>query len=335
MIEIIETRPGDINFHLFENFPNQIYTADNLRFRAPQTITNRFLQSCYVLMDDNQLMACAALYNNPYLTYQDKKTCTVGNYESINNKNIAMKLFSHLSSEAKKTGAGYLIGPMNGSTWDSYRMSIHHNHPNFFLEPWHHLYYNDHFLNAGFKIIGKYFSSIDTTIKYDNEQVIARENELKNEGVTFRSIDLTEYKKELEKIFEFNTIAFRTNFLYTPLDKEEFIKKYTETKKIIDPDFVVLAEDKNKELIGYFFCIDDLLNTKEKSLIIKTIARHPDKKWKGLGHVIGNIIYRKAAEKKYTSVIHAFMFEQGTSTVISENYFGNIYKNYVLYGKPI
>ena len=335
MIKIIQTKSGDGNFHLFENFPKEIYPADSIRFKLSDTINIKYLHVCFVLINDNKVCARAALYNNPHVNYQGKKTWCIGNYESVNDENISTKLIKYLSSEAKENGAEFLIGPMNGSTWDSYRFCVNHNQPNFFLEPYHHLYYNDHFFNAGFKIIAKYFSSIDTSLKYDNADVITREKELKNSGVTFRNIRLDEYEKELEKLFEFNAIAFKTNFLYTPLNKVEFIKKYAETKKMIDPDFVILAEDRNKNLIGYFFCINDVFNKKEKSLIIKTIARHPDKKWTGLGHVIGNMIYRKAVEKKYTSVIHAFMYEQGTSTTISKKFFGDIYKNYVLYGKEI
>lgn len=335
MIEIIQTAPGDKIFHLFEDLPNEIYPADSVRFKHSETISGQFLQSCFILISENKVQARASLYNNPYLSYQNKKTFCIGNYESVNTENISYQFISYFFAEAKKNGAEYLIGPMNGSTWDNYRFSIHHNYPNFFLEPYHHLYYNDHFLHAGFTVIAKYFSSIDTSLKYDNPDVIARENELKNSGVTFRNICLTEYKTELERLYEFNSIAFKKNFLYSPLGKDEFFKKYANTKNVIDPDFVILAEDENKKLIGYFFCQHDFLNIKEKSLIIKTIARHPDKKWSGLGHVIGNMIYRKAVEKKYKSVIHAFMYEDGTSTTISKYFSGNIYKDYVLFGKEI
>ncbi len=335
MIEIKQTTPGDYNFHLFENFPTEIYSADSIRFKVPETITRQYLHACFILMNDNKVCARAVLYDNPHLNYQNKKTFCIGNYESVTNENISSELFSQLILEAKKSGAAFLIGPMNGSTWDNYRYSAHHNHPNFFPEPYHHLYYNNHFLNAGFTIIAKYFSSIDTTLQFNDKDIIAREMELKNAGVTFRNINLNKYENELEKLFEFNSAAFKTNFLYTPLDKEEFINKYAETKNIIDPDFFILAEDENNKLLGYFFCINDFFNTQQKSLVIKTIARHPDKRWKGLGHVIGNMIYRKAVEKKYASVIHAFMNEQGTSTTISKNFYGDIYKNYVLYGKEI
>lgn len=334
MIGTIQTQPGDANFHLFENLPADLYPADSDRFKMPETINTRFLHTCFVALNENKVFARAALYNNPNLTWQGKKAFCMGNYESTD-EGISSHLFSHLISEAKNNGAEFLIGPMNGSTWDNYRFSTHHSHPNFFLEPYHHLYYNDHFSNAGFTVIAKYYSSIDRVLKYDNENVLTREKQFMDEGITFRNIDLIHYEAELEKLFAFNSIAFKKNFLYTPIDKEDFIRKYGETKRLINSDFAILAEDRNKELVGYFFCIDDKLNTKERSLIIKTIARHPGKMYSGLGHVIGNMIYRKAAEQNYKSVIHAFMYEEGTSTTISKHFSGDMYKNYVLYGREI
>ena len=335
MSEIIKTKPGNADFHLFKEFAKEIYSDDIISSNSEEVINEEFLQSCYILMQSDKVCARAAVYNNPFLFYKNKKALCIGNYESINNENISSELFAYIFSDVKKNNADFLIGPMNGSTWSNYRFSVHHNHSNFFLEPYHHLYYNQQFLNAGFKIIAKYFSSIDTSLIYDEPNVITLENQFTNSGVTFRNIVLSNYNNELEKLCEFNSIAFKNNLLYTPLSKEKFIEKYSEAKKIIDPDFVILAEDEKKNLIGYFFCVNDLLCTNQKSLIIKTIARHPDKKWKGLGHVIGNMIYRQAVKKNYTSVVHAFMNEEGTSTTISKNFYGEIYKNYVLYGKGI
>jgi hypothetical protein len=335
MIEIIQLKPGDINFNLFHNFPEEIYPADSRRIRGKETVNSEYLENCFVLLTAGKVQARAALYNNPHLQYQNKKALCIGNFESVNNKESGQALLQHISSEAKRRGAGFLIGPMNGSTWDSYRFSVHHTYPHFFLEPYHHLYYNEHFTCAGFNTIARYFSSIEKDLKCISPAIAKRENELKQAGITFRNINLNQYEKELEKIFYFNGVAFRSNFLYTPISKEVFIKKYSETKGLIDPGFVILAEDAEGNLIGYFFCINDFYNEKEKSLIVKTVARHPDKKWSGTGHVMANMICRRALQKQYQSIIHSFMYEQGTSVSMSKNFSGTIYKNYVLFGKEL
>jgi L-amino acid N-acyltransferase YncA len=332
---IIPMQPGDANFHLFENLPYEIYTVDNLRLRLPENINLEFLESCYVLCVDGKPKARAALYMNPHLRYQGKKSFCVGNYESVEDVSISNALLDHISSRAKQLGAAYLIGPMNGSTWDNYRFSTQHNNPNFFLEPYHHLYYNDLFRNSGFESIARYFSSLDKQMRFDRPEIMEREKQLRATGMTMRSIDLKNFRNELRKMFEFNALAFQTNFLYTPISWETFHKKYSESAKIINPDFVIIAEDEEKNIIGFFFCVDDLFNRDEKSLVIKSIARHPDKKWQGLGHVIGNEIIKRANQNGYKSVVHAFLSEQGTSVKISQNYLGEVYKNYTLYGKEI
>ncbi len=334
MRHVIKLKPGDPDFYLFENFPEKIYPADSTRFKLPDQLNTDLLASCYVLMDDGEVKSRAALYNNPYLSYNDKKTFCVGNYESVDDLNASFELLQHISLEAKNAGGEFLIGPMNGSTWDSYRFSTHHEHPNFFLEPYHHLYYNHHFLNAGFHVIGKYFSNKGNII-HNQPELIERENELKNAGVNFRNIDLADFENDLEKLYELSSIAFKKNFLYTPISKAAFLKKYNETRKVVNPEFVVFAEDKNKQLIGFLFCVNDFFNTREKSLIIKTAARHPDNKWRGLAHVLFNIVCVRALEQNYTSLIHAFMYDGGTSVGITKDFSGNEYKNYALYGKPL
>lgn len=332
---IFHTKPGDDNFHLFESLPYEIYTVDNLRARLPENINNEFLESCYVLCVNGKPKARAALYTNPHLRYQDKKSFCIGNYESVEDISISNDLLQHIASRAKELGAEYIIGPMNGSTWDNYRFSSHHNHANFFLEPYHHLYYNRFFVDSGFMPIANYFSSRDKQLRFDIPEIVERGKQLHESGMRMRNINLEDFRSELQKMFEFNELAFQKNFLYTPVSWETFYKKYSESVKIINPEFVIIAEDEGKKIAGFFFCVDDLFNRNEKSLVIKSIARHPDKKWKGLGHVIGNEIIKRASKNGYQSIVHAFLSEQGTSVKISQNYLGEIYKNYTLYGKEI
>jgi len=335
MMEIIQTNPGQADFNLFTDFPKSIYDTNSIRFKTPESIPETFLKVCYLLSDHGKLVARASIYDNPLLQYQHQHALTVGNYECVDNPLYAARILSHLQMEARIMKAPYLIGPMNGSTWENYRFGISDENPSFFTEQLHHLYYNKHFIDAGFEPIAHYFSNIDRSLKFDKPEILKRELEFSEQGVVIRPIDLSNFEQEIARIHEFNSVAFKTNFLYTPITKEAFIAKYTLTKKYIDPEFTLLAEDKNQHLIGYYFCVHDFFNTKEKSIIVKTLARHPDRQWSGLGHVIGNIVYRKAISRGYKSAIHPFIYQQGTSVRLSENFSGANYKNYVLYGKDL
>src|SRR5665213_3671379 len=230
MFEIVRTQPGDNNFSSFENFPKEIYLEDSIVFKVPESMNYEYLEAGYLLILNGKVQCRAALYNNPHLQYRQKKACSIGNYESVDDQGLSAGLLTHIASEAKNLGAEYLIGPMNGSTWDAYRFSTHHGHPHFFLELYHHLYYKDHFSNSGFAVIASYYSSIQTDLKFNSPAVVRREQQLKQAGVKFRNINLNEYENELEKVFAFNALGFKSNFMYTPISKDDFMRKYAQTK---------------------------------------------------------------------------------------------------------
>ncbi|SDF87542.1 hypothetical protein SAMN04487996_11366 [Dyadobacter soli] len=335
MIKISETGPGLPDFHLFTELPRSIYPPDSIRLRTPEYISTDFLRSCFLLKDGDNVVARASVYDNPLLQYAGRHAFSIGNYECANGNEYGAALLAHIDSVVKSWGGEHLIGPMNGSTWEGYRFLADNANPLFFTEPAHHLYYNTQFKAAGFGPIAQYYSNIDSGLEPDNPEILARERELLAAGVTIRPIDLANFETEIGRVFDFNLLAFSTNFLYTPIGREAFMKKYLQTKAYINPELTLLAEDAEGNLIGYFFCIHDFYNTKSKCLIVKTLARHPDPQWRGLGHVVGNVIYRKAVELGYTSAIHSFIYEQGTSTKLSTNFSGTNYRNYVLYGKHL
>ena len=327
--------PGDEAFHLFTDLPKTLYPAGSIRHQQKDTVSREFLHACYVLIENGAIKARAALYDNPHLLFEGKKAACVGNFESTEDPEIAAELLKYIEKEATNLGADYLIGPMNGSTWENYRFSLDHDHPNFFLEPFHHLYYNELFVTAGFVPISRYSSHIEKDLPCDYPDVLKREKELEENGMTIRGIDLLNFDSELERLYPFTAGAFSENFLYTPADRDSFKAKYTEAAKIINPEFVLIAEDKDRNIVGFIFCYDDLFNTSEKSLVMKTLARNPSEEWKGLGQILGNRIIRLMNEHGYQSQIHAFMIDSGVSTHTSRKFHGTNFKTYALYGKEL
>jgi hypothetical protein len=307
-----------------------------------------------VAVHEGKPVARLAVYANPNLRYNDLKTVTFGNYECIADTQAAQQLFEAAIAVARETGAEYVIGPMNGSTWDNYRFSAHHDHPNFLLEPYHHLHYNDQFATAGLDIISRYTSQLDQTMQCNDPAVVQRGRELEERGVVIRSIDMADFEGELRRLYPFISEAFQTNFLYSPIEWEAFRNKYLEAAPIIDPRYVLIAEDAARNPIGFIFAyrnLYDRVTVRDHSLenercspegfvsvaqlVIKTVARSFDRRWSGLGHVLGNTVIAAAKAQGFTSVIHAFMIEAGTSTGVSQNFKGNSYKNYRLYGRSI
>jgi hypothetical protein len=285
-----------------------------------------------VVVENGIPKARLAIYFNPDLHYDGKFSACFGKYECVNEDEVSKLILNHTLGYCKENGAEFVIGPMNGSTWEDYRFSLNHDFPNFFLEPYHHLYYNEQFAGFGFKPIANYHSLKDTTLEFKIPGIHELKTKFESKGVTFRNVDLINFQEDLTAIFELNEIAFQSNFLYTPIDKLDFFNKYLGAKNFIDPEFMILAFDRSKKLIAYYFCVEDYYCKSDKCLIFKSIARNPDKEWKKLGQVIGLQMYDKARAKGFHSIIHAFMYDNGTSSPISEKFSDNRFKKYRLYG---
>ncbi|MFI5150028.1 MAG: hypothetical protein ACHQRM_09870 [Bacteroidia bacterium] len=334
-MEIIRTKPREENFHLWEDVSTSIFPAGSPGYGQKESIPLHLLHTCLVLVKDKKPLARLALYNNPALYYNTRQAACVGNYACTDNHQAAQAILHAAREDAQKLGSSFLIGPMNGSTWNNYRFSLQNDHPNFLLEPWNPLYYNQQFEEAGYKSIARYSSSLDRSIVCDRPEVIHQDAALARAGVRIRSIRMNVYESELKKLYPFLLKAFQSNFLYTPIAWESFLAKYREAAPLINPDYVLMAEDAQDKLIGFIFCYDDKLNTREKSLVVKTIARDNSSAWKGLGQVIANRVIRLIKERGYKSIVHAFMIEGATSTEASRAFNGTTYKQYALYGMDI
>lgn len=328
---IISTHPDDDNFHLFEEVPAQIYPAHELPLKMAEGIEAKYCKICFILMKEGIPQGRAMLYHNPGIRHHGMHTLLIGHYECVQDPMAATCLLEHIINYAKQQNAGWLIGPMNGSTWNNYRFCTGPQSSRFFQEPLHPVYYPEQWMSSGFKIMAEYYSGFTHQLKVNLEQVDKRQGEFEQQ-LTIRSIDLDHYKDELEQIHPFLLDAFASNFLYSGITQKDFMEKYLPLKKYLDRDFVLIAEDKTKNIVGLYLCIDDFYDNEKQTLIIKTVARKQGADFQGLGQVMSKMIYETAMRKGYTRIIHAFMLNNGTSVKSSQQFSAIPFKHYHLYG---
>ncbi|MFN3404531.1 MAG: hypothetical protein ACK40G_10585 [Cytophagaceae bacterium] len=330
--KIIEVKPGTADFDMFLQVPFNIYSDHSIRLKQAENINYEFLQSAWVAFRFDVPVGRVALYNNPYLSYNGFPAVCVGNFECLNEQPMASALLSKSVEYVARLGKEYIIGPMNGSTWYDYRFSDHNDQPQFLMEPKHPVFYNDLFSGFGFEPIAKYYSSIDRNLNTADEGTDKKMEEFIRSGLLLRNINLSDYENELQKIYDFSMRVFRNNFLFTPISKEQFFEKYKYIDKMINPEYVLIAEDKSGNMKGLTFCIHDYYYTTSKCLIIKTMARDLSEEYKGLGNCMVNEVIKRAKVNGYESLIHAFYIKEGSSEKLSVNYKGEYYKSYTLYG---
>jgi GNAT superfamily N-acetyltransferase len=238
----------------------------------------------------------------------------------------------------KSKGAAIAVGPMDGTTWRSYRFVIDRGtEPPFFLEPDNPDAWPTHWERAGFAPLATYTSALNDDLGFEDPRTVGALERLQNAGVAIRAIDTTKQDAELQRIFRLSLAAFSKNFLYTPIGEAEFMAQYHAVLPYVRSELVLLAE-KDSELVGFMFAIPDLLQAKRgqpiDTVILKTIAVDPSMTGMGLGGALMDLVQRRARDLGFTRAIHALIHETNVSRTISARSARTI-RRYALFSKSL
>jgi len=281
-------------------------------------------------------------HNRP--DYNGRKTSYIGNvniYEKY--RKDEEQLFNKVFEELKKEGIETIIGPLNGTTWNTYRyVTEKGNGRPFLLEPWNEDYSVSLFEKLDFKHLAGYISTVMEGMNSDGRKNLNKKIEkLKKfdyyEDIRVESAENKDLLTVLNKVYDLTVEAFKNNFLYSELEREIFLKMYLSYEDKIIKKFFKMLYLKD-ELIGYVFGIPDYteLGYKEKidTIILKTIAVSPEYNGKGMGYILINSLVEEAAKEGYENVIYALMHESNVSKNIGL-LLGNILRKYTLFIKEL
>lgn len=312
----------------FLNLPKKLYENDPFYTTKIEDIPSD--AKLFVVKDENDVLARCALLYNAGLKYKNYKTAQIGFFEGVNNSEAVKFLFDEVKKYAKDNFE-YLVGPINGSTWKKYRVTLPSENLPFLLDNYNKPYYAELFENSGFEQIAYYTSSIFKNLDRDFSRFEKFTKIFEKKGLEFRNFNLDKFEEDIRKIYEISVKSFVNNFLYTEISFEEFYKMYEPVKSFLNPEWIIFAENENNEAIAFMFGFDNLFSRDKKSLVAKTLAQVPDPKYKGIGSCLLELLHKRAFEKGYDNVIHALMYESN----VSANILGKeaeLYHEYKLYG---
>lgn len=327
--------PGDDVASFTDAIVNEVYKVERREHKLIGKSNEAHHIETLISFMGEKPVAMAFCYLNSGISYKGAVPLLVGRFESVNHVEGAEMLFQAIDAVATKNQCHHIIGPMNGSTWDAYRLMLDLSHPLFFTEQDHPLYYNDLFTKNGYQIISRYVSQI-TSASVDNSPEAERlKGGLISAGIVIRPMQIDHFETELKRIYPLCMQAFDHNFLYAPINESEFLMRYLPLAAILQTDFALVAEDQTKAPVAFMLCLPDLLQPAKKQLIVKTIARHPQLTIKGVITAMGNQIYQQATKNGFETIIHAFMQETNRSNQVSVHFHGKPYREYALYGREV
>jgi GNAT superfamily N-acetyltransferase len=280
---------------------------------------------CWLAYRGPDAVAALATYSADDLEGAPGRTGLVGHYGAADDA-AGSALLAAAAQALMARGAVRVLGPLNGNTWSRYRLvlapesALEASEPPFLGEPWNPPSYVTQFESAGFSPVAFYESAVTRAISTPDARANEARARVADAGVTIARLELGRYEEALAEIYPLSVESFRDNLYYSPISRDEFLKLYLPVKAIVDPDLVLLARNRDGELVGFAFAYPDPLGASVGSpgrVVLKTLVSAPSVRGIGLGGVLVEEVRRVAEEKALRSVIHALMHVTNASRRIS------------------
>jgi GNAT superfamily N-acetyltransferase len=269
--------------------------------------------------------------------YRNQSVGMIGHFNA-RNREVAQQILQTACHELAQAGCSFAVGPIDGSTWNSYRLVTDPgSEPPFFLEPQNSPDVPNYFLEQGFVLELAYFSAIDSDLARPDPIGDQVADHMAKLGVSIRSLRIEDFEEELRRFHTLASICFRSHDLYQDIDESDFCALYRPLRNWIEPDFVVLAERESIP-IGFAFGIPDILERertgKSKTLVLKTLGILPDSALAGLGYHLLHSVRKRAAAAGVERMILALMRDAGYLKKRVRN-LGTPFRRYSLFVKEL
>ena len=290
-----------------------------------------------LLLDDGAVMARLSCWWTATPAHEGEALGVIGHYGAVDT-DAGMELLEHACALLARSGRTLAVGPMDGNTWRRYRFIIERGtEPPFLMEPDNPDEWPAHWTAAGFDRLATYASALNDDPGAIDPRTDAALARLRDVGITVRPLDMSAVEAELDRLYSLSLLAFRDNFLYTPIRREEFVGQYNAVLVHVRPELVLLAE-RAGELMGYIFALPDILQGMRgqpvDTVILKTLAVDPAARGLGLGGALLDLAQRTTHGLGYRRAIHALFHEQNVSGRISGRYARRL-RRYALFSRPL
>jgi len=312
-------------------------TPDGWPRLSREELARQAPQRSLVAVHDGALAARCSLWWTDVPALDDERLGVIGHYGAVDST-AAVPLLDAACGLLAEQGCTRAVGPMDGNTWQRYRLVVERGtEPPFLLEPDNPPEWPAHFADAGFSPLAHYLSALNDDLGRRDPRAAAVADRLAETGVTVRTLDPARFDEELARIHRVAVTSFQKAFLYTPLSETAFAAQYRAIQKLVRPELVLLAE-REGDPVGFAFSVPDALEVARgapsRTVIFKTLAILPDRAYSGLGSFLADRTHESARELGYTRVIHALIHESNHSRAMSQRT-GRTIRRYTLFSRAL
>jgi GNAT superfamily N-acetyltransferase len=201
----------------------------------------------------------AAIFDRNHNKFHEESAGFFGFFESINDREVATALVGAARKWVFAKGAVLLRGPVNPSTnyecgtlidgFDSSPMVMMTYNPR---------YYPELMEAAGLRKVKDLNAYVNRADAVDLEKIgRVADRKLARSGVTVRPINMKDFDGEVARIWDVYNAAWKRNWGFIPMTREEFFLMGKEMKMILKPELVLLGEAGGKA-VGFALALPDV-----------------------------------------------------------------------------
>ena len=253
----------DLPWEIYKNDPNwvpllKMALKDLLNPKHPFYKTAD-VKAWLAYKDEKVVGRIMAIHNYTYNKHEDNQVGHFGCFEAINDISVAEGLVSVAADYLKKKGLTSMQGPMNpGTNYECGLLVDKYDDAPQIMMTYNPPYYETLFNEMGFsKAMDLLAYNFSPEIKLPQIILDIAERTEKKSKVTYRNVDLKNWKKELDIIFEIYNSAWESNWGFVPMTREEFNHTAKDLKAIVDPTLIQYALVDGKEA-GFLLALPDL-----------------------------------------------------------------------------
>lgn len=210
-------------------------------------------------LDGSDVGRIMAINNHAFNKYHSMKKGFFGFYECVDNQDVSTLLMKTAEEALKKEGLEIMEGPMNpGTNYECGLLIEKHNDDPQIMMTYNPAFYETHMEKNGLtkaKDLLAYNLSMDFTMPKIIMDIAERTE--KKSKVTYRNLNLKNWKSELDIMFNIYNSAWEANWGFVPMSKDEFYHTAKDLKSIVDPTLVYFAMVDGVEA-GFILTLPDL-----------------------------------------------------------------------------
>lgn len=214
----------------------------------------------WLAFKDNVLVGrITGTINDAHNEFHDEKCAFWGFFECINDSEVAKALFKEVEDFGRAEKMKVLRGPMNLSTNQECGLLIQgFDDPPQVMMTYNPPYYQTLIENLGHtKAMDLFAWNMPTTSQMPERIRLIGEKKEKSKGITYRSVDMKNWKKEVDLMFSIYNDAWEKNWGFIPMSREEWDHMCNGLKLIVDPDLIIVVQVEG-QAAGFLVALPDL-----------------------------------------------------------------------------